>query len=83
MSILQDPAPHASSMASDADGDQGFLAGMLEPLSEFQNRFSAASMRRIDSMKHSILASPMLVVTVLMIIAAVFGSQGLDFQEQN
>ena len=83
MSILQDPAPHASSMASDADGDQGFLAGMLEPLSQFQNRFSAASMRRIDSMYDSILASPMMVVTLLMIIAAVFGSQGLDFQEQN
>ena len=82
MSILQDPAPHASSMASDADGDQGFLAGMLEPLSEFQNRFSAASMRRIDSMYDNILASPMMVVTLLVIVAAVFGSQGLDFQEQ-
>ena len=83
MSIIQDPALNASAMASDAEGDKGFLAGMLTPLSEFQNRVSASSMRRIDSMYDSILASPLMVVTLLMIVAAVFGSQGLDFQEQN
>ena len=82
MSIIQDPAQHASSMASAAGGGGGGLAGMLETLSDVQNRASAGAMKRIDSMYDTILASPMMVVILLLLVAGAFGSQGLVFQEQ-
>ncbi|MFB1004937.1 MAG: MMPL family transporter [Candidatus Poseidoniaceae archaeon] len=69
-------------MASDSSGDEGFLPSLFEPLTNLQNRFTASSMRRLDSMYGTILASPMMVVVLLVIIAGVFASQGLNFQEQ-
>ena len=82
MSIIQDPAQHALSMASAAGGGGGGLAGLLETLSEVQNRASVGAMKRIESMYDTILASPMMVVVLLVLIAGGFGSQGLVFQEQ-
>ena len=69
-------------MASESGDGGKLLTGFLEPLSEFQKRFKNESMRRVDSMYGNILASPIMVVVLLMIVAGIFGSQGLDFQEQ-
>ncbi|MBT5594004.1 MAG: MMPL family transporter [Euryarchaeota archaeon] len=51
-------------------------------LSSFRNHTSDMTMRRVDQMYSSILASPATVVILLVIIAAFFAQQGLSFQEQ-
>ena len=69
-------------MASPSGKTESGLATFLKPLSDVQERFKEGSMKRLDSMYDNILASPMMVVVLLILIAGAFGSHGLDFQEQ-
>lgn len=69
-------------MASPSGKTESGLATFLKPLSDVQERFKEGSIKRLDSMYDNILASPMMVVVLLILIAGAFGSQGLDFQEQ-
>jgi predicted RND superfamily exporter protein len=55
---------------------------LLNKLSSFRNQASELTMRRVDRVYSSILASPATVVILLVIIAAFFAQQGLSFQEQ-
>jgi hypothetical protein len=76
MSIIQDPAQHALAMASPSGETESGVAAFLKPLSDVQERFKEGSMKRLDSMYDNILASPMMVVVLLILIAGAFGSQG-------
>ena len=55
---------------------------LLERLSSARNQASELTMRRVDQVYSSILASPATVVILLVIVAAFFAQQGLTFQEQ-
>jgi predicted RND superfamily exporter protein len=55
---------------------------LLDKFSMFRNQARELTMRRVDRVYSSILASPATVVILLVIIAAFFAQQGLTFQEQ-
>ncbi|MBT60833.1 MAG: hypothetical protein CMA63_04685 [Euryarchaeota archaeon] len=55
---------------------------LLATVSSYQQRAKIGTMRRVESMYGSILASPATVVILLVVIAAFFAQQGLAFQDQ-
>ena len=72
----------ALSMGASSDDDQGDNFLELSPLGKVQSALANGTMRRLDNMYSTVLASPMTVLVLLLIITAFFAQQGLDFQDQ-
>jgi len=72
----------ALSMGTLSDDDQGDNVLELSPLGRVQSALANGTMRRLDDMYSTVLASPMTVLVLLLIITAFFAQQGLDFQDQ-
>ena len=69
-------------MGASSDDDQGDNFLELSPLGKVQSALANGTMRRLDNMYSTVLASPMTVLVLLLIITAFFAQQGLDFQDQ-
>lgn len=69
-------------MATFSDDDQGDNILEISALERVQNTVKDGTMRRLDNLYSTVLASPMTVLILLMIITAFFAQQGLDFQDQ-
>ena len=69
-------------MGTLSDDDQGDNFLELSPLGKVQSALANGTMRRLDNMYSTVLASPMTVLVLLLIITAFFAQQGLDFQDQ-
>ena len=72
----------ALSMGTLSDDDQGDYVLELSPLGRVQAALANGTIRRLDNMYSTVLASPMTVLVLLLIITAFFAQQGLDFQDQ-
>ena len=72
----------ALSMGASSDDDQGDNFLELSPLGKVQSALANGTMRRLDNMYSTVIASPMTVLVLLLIITAFFAQQGLDFQDQ-
>ena len=72
----------ALSMGTLSDDSQGDNILELSPLGRVQAALANGTMRRLDDMYSTVLASPMTVLVLLLIITAFFAQQGLDFQDQ-
>ena len=69
-------------MGASSDDDQGDNFLELSPLGKVQSALANGTMRRLDNMYSTVIASPMTVLVLLLIITAFFAQQGLDFQDQ-
>ena len=69
-------------MGTLSDDDQGDNFLELSPLGKVQSALANGTMRRLDNMYSTVIASPMTVLVLLLIITAFFAQQGLDFQDQ-
>ena len=72
----------ALSMGASSDDDQGDNFLELSALGKVQSALANGTMRRLDNMYSTVIASPMTVLVLLLIITAFFAQQGLDFQDQ-
>ena len=72
----------ALSMGTSADDDRGDGVLELSPLERAQTALANGTLRRLDNMYSTVLASPMTVLILLLIITAFFTQQGLSFQDQ-
>ncbi len=72
----------ALSMGTSTDDERGDDVLELSSLERFQAALANGTLRRLDNMYSTVLASPMTVLILLLIITAFFAQQGLDFQDQ-
>mgnify|MGYP003966390727 FL=1 len=72
----------ALSMGTSTDDDRGDDALELSPFERAHTALANGTLRRLDNMYSTVLASPMTVLILLLIITAFFTQQGLSFQDQ-
>ncbi|MBT4070482.1 MAG: MMPL family transporter, partial [Euryarchaeota archaeon] len=69
-------------MGTSTDDDRGDDALELSPFERAHTALANGTLRRLDNMYSTVLASPMTVLILLLIITAFFTQQGLSFQDQ-